>query len=211
MKVLIADDDPVTLDIATSLLQEWGYETVAVNDGAAAWEVLRQDDGPSLVVSDWQMPGLEGDELCRRARAHLQDRPIYIVLVTAANVSKGDKVSGLSAGADDYLPKPWNVSELRARLQVGERVLKLQMELRRRVQELEQALTQVKHLRGLLPICAHCKKIRDDKNYWHSVESYVTEHSAAEFTHGICPACLDDQLKDLQKKADAKAKAKSKG
>jgi hypothetical protein len=102
------------------------------------------------------------------------------------------------------------VSELRARLQVGERVLKLQMELRRRVEELEQALAQVKQLRGLLPICAHCKRIRDDKNYWHSVENYIADHSAAEFTHGICPPCLEEQINNFKRKSkekELKAKA----
>jgi len=79
---------------------------------------------------------------------------------------------------------------MRARLQVGERVLKLQMELRHRVQELEQAVAQVQQLRGLLPICVHCKKIRDDRNYWHQVENYITAHSSAEFTHSICSLVL---------------------
>ena len=102
------------------------------------------------------------------------------------------------------------MSELRARLQVGERVLKLQEELRRRVGELEQALAQVKQLRGLLPICAHCKKIRDDKNYWHSVENYIADHSAAEFTHGICPICLEQEIENFKKKSAAKEKEKAK-
>lgn len=198
MKVLIADDDVVSRDIAKSMLEEWGYDTISANDGTQAWKILQEPDAPALVVADWQMPGMEGDELCRRARAHLKNRPLYIVLVTSENTSLGDKVNGLTAGADDYLSKPWNVHEMRARLQVGERVLKLQLELRRRVHELELALVQVKTLRGLLPICAHCKRIRDDKNYWHSVESYIADHSAAEFTHGICPGCLEEQLKKLE-------------
>ena len=197
-KVLVVDDDPVTLEMTTGLLREWGYEIVTATDGAAAWKILQRSDAPSIMIADWQMPGMEGDELCRKARKDQDKKPLYILLVTAQNTSRGDKVSGLSAGADDYLTKPWDPSEVRARLQVGERVLKLQMELRHRVQELEQALAQVKQLRGLLPICAHCKRIRDDKNYWHSVESYIGDHSSAEFTHGICPSCLEEQLKEIK-------------
>ena len=97
--------------------------------------------------------------------------------------------------------KPFDLPELRARLQVGERVLKLQMELHCRVRELELAMAQVHQLRGLLPICVHCKKIRDDQNYWHQVETYVSARSSAEFTHSICPSCLERQLRDLKSKA----------
>jgi DNA-binding response OmpR family regulator len=207
MKVLVAEDDPVTLDMTTSLIQEWGYEVVTAGDGDAAWKIIQQDDAPLILIADWQMPGMEGDELCRQARSRHGGGPLYILLMTSKNTSMGDKVSGLVAGADDYFTKPVNVSELRARLQVGERVLKLQLELHRRVEELEQALAQVKQLRGLLPICAHCKRIRDDKNYWHSVENYVADHSSAEFTHGICPACLEEQIDNFKRKSQEKTKA----
>src|SRR3954468_13770467 len=207
MKVLIAEDDPVTLDMTTSLVQAWGYDVLTARDGGEAWRILQQDNSPVILIADWQMPGIEGDELCRQARGRNGGGPLYILLMTSKNTSMGDKVSGLVAGADDYFTKPVDVSELRARLQVGERVLKLQEELRRRVGELEQALAQVKQLRGLLPICAHCKKIRDDKNYWHSVENYIADHSAAEFTHGICPSCLEEQIDNFKRKAEEKAKA----
>jgi len=206
MKVLVADDDHATLDMTKSLLEEWGYKVVGASNGADAWKIIQEDDAPSMVVADWRMPGMDGDELCRKARTQKENKPLYIILVTAKTLTLGDKVSGLTAGADDYLTKPWALQELRARLKTGERVLKLQMELRRRVHELEQALVQVKQLRGLLPICAHCKKIRDDKNYWHSVENYISANSSAEFTHGICPACLEEQITRFN---DKKKKSKS--
>jgi phosphoserine phosphatase RsbU/P len=194
MKVLIAEDDPVTLKALVGLLAGWGYEPLTAEDGTRAWEILRQEDAPPLAVIDWQMPGMHGDELCRRVRAQLPGRPMYLLLITARNIRVEDKVAGLTAGADDYLVKPFDLPELRARLQVGERVLKLQMELARRVQQLEQASEHLRQLRGLLPICVHCKKIRDDRNYWHQVENYISAHTAAEFTHGICPTCLEKQL-----------------
>ena len=88
-----------------------------------------------------------------------------------------------------------NREELRARVQVGERVVELQRRLAERVRELEAALADVKHLSGLLPICAYCKKIRNDQNYWQQVESYVAEHSEAQFSHGICPGCYETVVK----------------
>jgi DNA-binding response OmpR family regulator len=198
MKVLLAEDDLVSMKMMTGLLENWGYQVVAAKDGARAWEILQLDDAPSLAVVDWQMPGMNGDELCRLVRAELADRPLYILLVTARNTRMEDKVSGLGAGADDYLVKPFDIPEMRARLQVGERVLRLQNELRRRVLELEQMITQVRQLQGLLPICVHCKKIRDDQNYWHQVENYISARSAAEFTHSICPSCFEMQIKKLE-------------
>jgi sigma-B regulation protein RsbU (phosphoserine phosphatase) len=196
MKVLIAEDDPVAAKALTKLLAGWGYKTVVAETGTRAWELLRGDVSLSMAVIDWQMPGINGDELCRLARSELPNRPLYLLLITAASTGAEGKVSGLKAGADDYLTKPFDLPEMRARLQVGERVSKLQNELHRRIQELEQAMAQVKQLRGLLPICVHCKKIRDDQNYWHQVETYVTAHTAAEFTHGICPECLEKQLQE---------------
>jgi sigma-B regulation protein RsbU (phosphoserine phosphatase) len=197
MKVLIADDDGVTLKALVGLLQSWGYKTVSAADGTSAWEILKGPDSPSMAVIDWQMPGINGDELCRLARSELAERPLYLLLITARNTRPEDKVTGLTAGADDFLVKPFDVPEMRARLRVGERVLKLQTELHRRVQELEQAMKQVRQLQGLLPICVHCKKIRDDQNYWHQVENYISAHSAAEFTHSICPACFKKQLQEF--------------
>src|SRR4051812_26968544 len=106
MKVLIAEDDVVTLDMTTSLVQEWGYQALTARDGDEAWKILQQDDTPLILIADWQMPGMEGDELCRQARARRGGGPLYILLMTSKNTSLGDKVSGLVAGADDYFTKP---------------------------------------------------------------------------------------------------------
>jgi DNA-binding response OmpR family regulator len=106
-------------------------------------------------------------------------------------------VAGLEAGADDYLIKPVDLSELRARVQVGVRVVSLQARLAEKVAELQSSLDSVRQLRGLLPICSYCKRIRDDRNYWQRVEVYVSEHTDATFTHGICPSCLEDAKAEL--------------
>ena len=122
------------------------------------------------------------------------DRLLYIILLTAKG-RKEDIVQGLTAGADDYIIKPFDRSELKARINAGERILRLQAELAARVKELELALTNVKLLQGLLPICCYCKKIRNDQNYWQQVDTYIADHSEAQFTHGICPECREKIVK----------------
>ena len=191
MKVLIAEDDSVSRCVLAATLDKFGYEVVIAANGAEAWAALQSADAPHLAILDWMMPEIDGVELCRRVRNLPTVTPPYLILLTAKG-GKEDVVTGLDAGANDYLTKPFDRAELRARVQVGAQVLELQGNLAARVCELEAALSQVKQLQGLLPICSYCKKIRDEKNYWHRVESYISEHAEVEFSHGICPACYTD-------------------
>jgi phosphoserine phosphatase RsbU/P len=187
-RVLIAEDDDVSCLVLERTLRGWGYDVVVTRTGTEAWEALLVDDAPRLAILDWMMPGLEGPEVCRRVRALARPIPTYLILLTARGQTE-DVVAGLDSGADDYVTKPFDRPELRSRLRVGERVLSLQQGLADRVAELEVALGQVKELKGLLPICCYCKAVRDDRNYWHRVETYITAHSSARFSHGICPGC----------------------
>jgi CheY-like chemotaxis protein len=189
-RVLIAEDDPVSCLVLERTLCGWGYGVAVARDGAEAWAALAADDAPRLAILDWMMPGVEGPEVCRRVRALARPIPTYLILLTARGQTD-DVVTGLESGADDYVTKPFDRQELRSRLRVGERFLALQTRLAERVQELETALGQVKELKGLLPICCYCKAVRDDHNYWHRVETYITAHSSARFTHGICPGCWE--------------------
>jgi phosphoserine phosphatase RsbU/P len=191
---LIAEDDAVSRRLLEATLTKWGYEVIATSDGLQALEVLRQPDAPSLAILDWMMPGMDGAEVCLKARETAVDKSLYIILLTAKG-RKEDIVEGLTAGADDYIIKPFDRSELKARMNAGERILRLQGELAARVKELELALANVKLLQGLLPICCYCKKIRNDQNYWEQVDTYVADHSEAQFTHGICPDCRDKIVK----------------
>jgi DNA-binding response OmpR family regulator len=191
---LIAEDDAVSRHLLEATLGKWGYEVVVTTDGLQALEVLSRADAPSLAILDWMMPGLDGAQVCLKARELAGERLLYMILLTAKG-RKEDIVEGLTAGADDYVIKPFDRSELKARISAGERILRLQAELASRVKELELALTNVKLLQGLLPICCYCKKIRDDKNYWQQVDTYVADHSEAQFTHGICPDCRDKIVK----------------
>jgi len=188
VRALVADDDRVTAEILSRTLTRWEFEVTVVGNGAAAWDDLRTTTAPTLAVLDWMMPEMDGPEVCRRVRAELPLANMYLVLLTARE-SRGDLVTGLDAGADDYVTKPFDTEELRARVQVGVRVLTLQKSLAERVEELQAALTNVKQLRGLLPICSYCKRIRGDDQYWQQLEGYIAEHSDAQFSHGICPTC----------------------
>lgn len=199
MRILIADDDAVTRQLVQMLLAKWEYEVTPVDNGTDACANLVSEDGPSLAILDWMMPGLDGPEVCRKVRASNPKRPLYLILLTTLE-KKDNIVMGLESGADDYLAKPFDPGELRARVRAGERVVNLESDLRQHVRELEDALAHVKQLQGLLPICSYCKKIRDDQDYWHSVDRYIAKETNVRFSHGICPTCYDEiivpQLED---------------
>jgi len=194
LRVLAAEDEPVSRRLLEVELQKWGYEVRTVVDGEAAWEAYQSPLAPNLVILDWMMPGLDGLEVCAKIRALPASVPPYIILLTGRQ-AREDVVRGLEAGADDYITKPFDRRELRARVEVGARVVVLQRDLAERVRALEEALTRVKQLQGLLPICSYCKKIRDDQNYWQQVESYISQHTEAQFSHGICPECYEKVVK----------------
>jgi CheY-like chemotaxis protein len=210
MKVLIAEDDPVSRRVLVATLDKFGYEVVVASDGAEAWAALQLADAPRLAILDWMMPEMDGVELCRRVRDLPTTTPPYLILLTAKS-GKENIVRGLEAGANDYLTKPFDRAELHARVQVGAHVLELQGNLAARVCELEAALSQVKHLQGLLPICSYCKKIRDEQNYWHRVENYISEHAEVSFSHGICPACYDDVIQPQLDGIESRGEHKTKG
>ena len=189
MKIMIAEDDLTSRTLLTAVLKKQGHEVEATMNGAEAWRAMQQPDAPRLAILDWMMPELDGVEVCRRIRTLQTDQPPYIIMLTAKSEKK-NIVTGLEAGADDYLAKPYDPGELYARVEVGRRMLELQAAMADKVQELQNALNDVRTLRGIIPICASCKNIRDDRGYWNKVEAYIRDHSEAEFSHGICPECM---------------------
>lgn len=197
MQLLIADDDPILRRMLGAAVRNWGFELVEAADGREALAALARPDAPKLAVLDWVMPGFDGPDVCRQVRSRPTPEPPYLILLTA-NDAKRDVIAGLQAGANDYVTKPFDVDELRARLGVARNVVELQAALAARVRELEEALSQVKQLQSLLPICAYCKKIRDDANYWQQVDSYLVNHAGIRVTHGICPDCLTRELQALE-------------
>jgi DNA-binding response OmpR family regulator len=188
VKILVADDQTIHRRLARKVLERVGHEVTEVEDGEAAWQRLCGDAGPTVALLDWAMPGMSGPDLCRRIRARADALPPYLILVTARDRPE-EVAAGLEAGGDDYVVKPFYPAVLRARVGAGVRILELRSALAERVAALESALAQVTQLQGLFPMCAWCRKIRNDQNFWESVEAYVSAHTDVRFTHGICPDC----------------------
>jgi DNA-binding response OmpR family regulator len=198
LRILIADDDSVLRYSLRVHLERWGYEVTDCVDGEQAWQSLQTDEPPRLAIVDWNMPGMNGPSLCGRLRQTPALAAMYVILITS-NLDQKDVVCGLESGADDYIKKPFDWDELRARLRIGSRIVSLQHALAARVSDLQQALEDVKRLGGLLPICAYCKRIRDDGDYWKQIEQFLEENSEAQFSHGICPQCLETHLAELMR------------
>jgi phosphoserine phosphatase RsbU/P len=171
-------------------LQKQGYEVVAVEDGYGALKALEAEDAPRLAVIDWLMPGLNGVEVCRRVREKDRMPHPHIIVLTALD-TKEHAVEALASGASDFITKPFDMGELHARLRVGEQMLELRGALEARVTELQTSLDRVKTLQGLLPICVHCHKVRNDDETWQDLDQYLKQHSDVQVSHGVCPECKD--------------------
>jgi sigma-B regulation protein RsbU (phosphoserine phosphatase) len=213
LRVLVADDEPVSRTVVGAMLKKAGYEVTFAPDGEQAWQQLSVPNPPSIALLDWEMPGLAGPEVVERIRARGEQAPTYVILLTSRD-SSADIVTGLKAGANDYVTKPANEDELVARVNVGARVVELQTALAERVRSLEEALANVRALQTLLPMCAYCKAIRNDQNYWEKVETYFHEHSGVSFSHSYCPTCYDrfvkPQLDALEDVTQAQRRQKGK-
>jgi DNA-binding response OmpR family regulator len=191
--VLLADDDKLTLNVLNDTLTRAGYDVLTAADGEQALKKLEQSKA-MIAILDWIMPGMEGVEIVRRAHQDPRFVNSYFILLTGKS-STEDLVAGLKAGASDYLRKPFEEAELLARVEVGIRFIELQQKLADRVKELETALTQVKRLEGLLPICSYCKRIRNEQDYWERVDAYISQHANVRFSHNICPECYQKHVK----------------
>ena len=189
MRILIAEDDFTSRAVLTSVLKKHGHDVVETVNGSKALEIMKQPGAPSLAILDWMMPEMDGLDVVKHIRSMETERPPYILMLTTRD-DKTDIIAGLEAGADDYLSKPFDPGELRARVEVGRRIIEMQDALVTQVQELRQALSHIRTLQDILPICSFCKKIRNDQGYWDQVDAYVSKHMNAQFSHGICPSCM---------------------
>ncbi len=197
VSILVVDDSPETRGELQSILVDAGYQQIVLAESAhEAFQRLSLANASApaedieLVLMDIMMRDTDGVEACRRIKADRRYRDLPILMVTAIRAGAFLETA-FAAGAVDYVTKPINRLELLTRLNSA---LKLKREMDRRKareEELEQALQEIKVLRGILPICSRCKKIRDEDGQWHSVESYIKGHSEADFSHLICPECLD--------------------
>ena len=194
-KILIADDEPVTRAAVKKVVTRRGWDVVVCDNGHDAAAQFDLENPPDVAVLDWMMPGLDGSELCQRLRK--KKVRAYLIMLTGRTRPE-DLVQALASGADDYVRKPFDWSELIARIKVGVRVSLLQRQLDEKVCQLQASLANAKQLGGLLPICSYCKRIRDDRDYWNGLEHYISSHSDAKFTHGVCPSCMRDALNEVE-------------
>jgi phosphoserine phosphatase RsbU/P len=173
VKVLLVDDEPSIRATVGAQLRNLGHDVVLAEDGEKAW-CLYEVALPSVVITDLVMPGVSGVELCGRIRTSQRTRYTFIIVLTSLG-GKSQYRAAMEAGADDFLPKPCTGEDMRVRLGVAERVLRLQ--------------SHVHTLEGFLPICSYCRQIRDGENAWHSLEEYVAGRTSVVVQDALCPAC----------------------
>lgn len=176
MEIIIAEDDAVTRERLILILRDLGHQARAYPDGRTAWEAFQKKPA-RVIISDWMMPEMDGLEFCRQIRRASGHDYVYFVLVTALRTEEIDYDQATEAGVDDFLMKPIDRSSIGRRLYVAARIL--------------QYTVQIRQLKDLLPICMYCKKIRNDRDYWQSIENYIHEETGVDFSHGICPQCYD--------------------
>jgi sigma-B regulation protein RsbU (phosphoserine phosphatase) len=179
MNILIAEDEKVSRRLLEKFLTDIGHRVESVSNGSEAWEQYSRKP-VRVVVSDWKMPGMDGLDLCRKIRAAGREEYTYFILLSSVTRTVDNFMQAARAGVDDFLSKPLNHDEIWMRLRVAERILSY--------------TKQIQQLESILPICAYCKKIRNDGDYWEQLESYMNEHAGLDFSHSICPDCYDEHV-----------------
>lgn len=168
-RILIVDDDPVNMELLENLLTNNGYKVDTSSDGSMAFEFIK-NECPDLILLDVMMPGMDGYEICEKLKSNTETKHIPVIFLTV-KTDVEDVLKGFKVGGVDYVSKPFNSEELIARVNTH---------------------IEIKLLRGLLPICASCKSIRNDEGYWQSVESYFEHNNITEFSHTVCDKCAEE-------------------
>jgi DNA-binding response OmpR family regulator len=210
-KILVTDDDTDMLLLCTTLLKEEGYQVFEAATGQECLETVRACQ-PDIVLLDVMLPDMTGVDVCTRIKADQTLQRTFVILVSGIRVSSEYQADGLNCGADGYIVKPITNREFLARVhsivrikQVEDSLWEREREQAKLVLRLQEALAEIKTLKGFIPICASCKNIRDDEGYWNQLEAYITKHTDAVFTHGICPRCAEkyrDELKQLHSEGE---------
>lgn len=191
--VLIAESDFTSRSVLAALLKKHGYKVTVTQNGTEAWAAMQRSDAPRLLILDWMIPGIDGLSICRNIRPKQTNQQPYIIMLIALN-DKKHVAEGLDAGADDYVIKPFEHTELKARIAVGKRILIAQSKLLSQTEKLHKALDRIKTLQNFIPLCSRCSRIRDDKYHCHEVEDYILKHSENLFGHELCPKCTKKVL-----------------
>lgn len=191
MKVLVAEDEYTTRLMIQVCLEKWGYRVDSVADGKEAWDILKKENGPEVAILDWEMPEIDGVELCRRIKAMDRESPIHVIMLTARD-SRSDMLQGFDAGADDYITKPFNDDELRARIRVAERIVRIQFSLYESLEELREALDLVESLQSNVLVCKKCQRLEGDDGRWRQLKELTDEDMDFRFRTVACPDCQSE-------------------
>ena len=194
-RILAVDDEYINTQVIKSFLRE-EYDVLTALNGQDAIDMVKRYM-PDLILLDVMMPDINGFEVCKIIKADELYADIPIIFLTALDTHDG-QLEGLELGAIDYLTKPIKFQLLKLRVRNHIALKEQRDQLVRQNEELEAALARVKQLEGIIPICMYCKKIRDDQQSWHQLESYISNHSEARFSHGICPECAAEQMKIIK-------------
>ena len=204
MAVLVADDDPAMLALASGVLRKKGYEVFETSTGKECLGAAHAHH-PDLIVLDVVLPDMSGIEVCKQIKADTDLHETFIILLSGIHMSSEYQAEGLNVGADGYIIKPITNKELVARVKAMERIKNAEDALRKKEKEqqelvsrLRAALAEIKTLRGLIPVCSSCKKIQNDEGYWDQLESYLSEHTDAVLTHGLCPECFHKTVTEIK-------------
>lgn len=196
--ILIIDDDPNLRKTLADILRAKGYELLAAKNGTEGLALLERN-AVNLVLIDLGLPDISGLEVLHRVKA---DYPATEAIILTGNATLNSAIEAANSGAFSYLSKPYDIDQLILSIQRAVEKRQAEEDRERLILELQAALAKVKQLEGIIPICSYCKKIRDDKESWQQMESYISDHSEALFSHGICPECYirvtNENLKDIE-------------
>lgn len=202
LRILIAEDDSTSRAILVELIEKFGHEVEAVDNGVDALAKLQLPDGPKLAILDWMMPRMDGEEVCASIRRTSPDLEPYVIMLSIRD-RKDDIIVGLESGADDYVCKPYDPEELRARIDGGIRMLDLQARLKARIAELTRAQNEITTLRSMIVLCCKCHKVRNEEAQWQMIEHYLREHADVKFSHGYCDECAAVVLAEMKRESVA--------
>jgi len=184
--ILIAEDDVIASQLLQMALEDLGFNVRITADGAEAWEAY-QESIPSIIVSDWDMPEMDGIDFCRKVRATRPPEYVYFILLTA-KAGYDNMMMAMEAGVDDFLTKPLDKHELHARIRVAQRIIGYTRE--------------IAALKEVIPICSYCKKIRQDDDFWEKLEVFMENNLNRDISHSICPDCytkvIEPQFKEIE-------------
>lgn len=183
MKILIVDDDPASLAVNRLIVEHCGHEPIAISDSSQALKVIAENK-VQVVISDWVMPGLSGLDLVRALRSDTALPYVYFIVLTGTRLGQINFMEAMDAGADDYMEKPARRELLKVRLRVAQRILSQD--------------TEINALKGVIPVCCSCRRVRRDDQAYVSLENYISKNLAVKFSHGLCPECSKKLYPDHQ-------------